>query len=128
MIPADAARGLPGADDPSILDDLLSTLGRDLPDVRNALDRLAALAESPFAALPTPRAEQIAHGFLARDTPEIFTLGRVVLQCYYRDPRVLRALGVDPYPPFPRGHTLEQGDWSLLDTVRQLPPMWRHAP
>ena len=44
-------------------------------------------------------------------------LGRAVLQCYYRDDRVMRALGLEPRPPYPKGHVLEQGDWSLLDNM-----------
>ena len=27
--------------------------------------------------------------------------------------------------PFPKGYDLEQGDWSLLDAVRQRAPFWR---
>jgi hypothetical protein len=38
---------------------------------------------------------------------------------------VLRSLGMEPRPPFPKGHTLEQGDWSLLDAVRNRPRLWR---
>ena len=37
MIPADAALGVPGADDPAILDDIARSVGRDLPLVREAL-------------------------------------------------------------------------------------------
>jgi hypothetical protein len=56
------------------------------------------------------------------------TLIRVVLQCYYRDDRVLRSLNLELRPPFPLGYTLEQGDWSLLDPVKARPPMWRKVP
>jgi len=55
----------------------------------------------------------------------VTALGRAVLQCYYRDDRVMRALGLEPRPPYPKGHVLEQGDWSLLDAVRGRPRMWR---
>jgi hypothetical protein len=44
----------------------------------------------------------------------VATLTRVVLQCYYRDDRVVRSLGLEPRPPHPKGHVLEDGDWSLL--------------
>ena len=70
----------------------------------------------------------MAAAFLASDAPEVTTLGRVILQCYYRDDRVVRSLGLEPRPPFPKGHTLEQGDWSLLDPVRARPKLWRDAP
>ena len=52
-------------------------------------------------------------------------LGRVVLAAYYRDDRVVRSLGRDARPPFPRGHVLPDGDWSLLDAVKGRPQLWR---
>jgi hypothetical protein len=52
---------------------------------------------------------------------------RVVLQCYYRDDRVLYWLGLELRPPFPEGYVLEQGDWSLLDPVKARPSMWRRV-
>ena len=42
--------------------------------------------------------------------------------------RVLRSLGLELRPPFPKGYTLEQGDWSLLDPVKARPSMWRRVP
>ena len=54
---------------------------------------------------------------LSREGPTITALGRAVLQCYYRDDRVMRALGLEPRPPYPKGHVLEQGDRALLDVV-----------
>jgi hypothetical protein len=47
------------------------------------------------------------------------------IDCYYRDDRVVRSLGLEPRAPYPKGHVLEQGDWSLLDAVRGRPRMWR---
>ena len=41
------------------------------------------------------------------------------------DDRVLLALRQEARAPFPKGYTLEQGDWSLLDAVRKQPPLWR---
>ena len=55
------------------------------------------------------------------------TLVRVVLQCYYRDDRVLRSLGLELRAPFPKGYTLEQGDWALLDPVRARAGTLRRA-
>ena len=36
----------------------------------------------------------------------VATLTRVVLQCYYRDDRVVRSLGLEPRPPYPKSHVL----------------------
>lgn len=125
MIPPDAEFGVPGADDAAIFDDILRSLGRDLAAVHAALAQLAAMSDGAFAELDATRREAVAEAFLSRDTPDMAALGRAVLQCYYRDDRVVRALGLEPRAPFPKGHTLEQGDWSLLDVVRQRPKMWR---
>jgi hypothetical protein len=127
IIPASAAYGVPGADDPVIQDDLLATLGRDAASVRTALDLLASLAGGRLAELDTGRREAVAMQLRASGGPAVATLTRVVLQCYYRDDRVVLSLGLEPRPPFPQGHVLEQGDWSLLDPMRARPPMWRRA-
>ncbi len=128
MIPPSAAFAVPGADDAAIFADILHSLGRDLGAVRAALAQLATLAGGAFAALDSARADAVAATFLASTTPEVTALGRAILQCYYRDDRVVRSLGMEPRPPFPKGHTLEQGDWSLLDPVRTRAKLWRDAP
>lgn len=127
MVPASAEFGVPGADDPIIFADILKSLGRDLVAVRRALADLSTLAGGVFATLDDNRAEAVAEKFLAQETPSLTALGRCVVQCYYRDDRVMLSLGVEPRPPFPKGHMIEQGDWSLLDPVRARAQMWRVA-
>jgi hypothetical protein len=128
MIPESADYGVPGADDDLIQADILATLGRDTRRVGEALDHLARLAGAPLAQLDQVRRDAVAQEFRAAGGPAASILVRVVLQCYYRDDRVLRSLGLELRPPFPKGHTLEQGDWSLLQPVRARPSMWRRAP
>ena len=81
----------------------------------------------PLASLDPTQCEAVAAELRAKGGEALATLTRVVLQCYYRDDRVVRSLGLEPRPPYPRGHELEQGDWSLLDPVRARPPMWRRT-
>jgi hypothetical protein len=127
MIPASAEFDVPGADDPLIQADIRATLGRDAAAVGTALDQLAGLAEAPLADLDPARREAVAAELRERGGAAVATLARVILQCYYRDDRVIRSLGLDPRPPHPKGHELEQGDWSLLDPVRARPPFWRRT-
>ncbi len=128
MIPASAEFDVPGADDAIIFADIVRSLGRDLGDVTKALGALAELAGGRLADLDAARRDAVALSFRARGGAAVATLARVILQCYYRDDRVVRSLGLEPRAPFPKGHTLEQGDWSLLDPVRARPKMWRDAP
>jgi hypothetical protein len=125
MLPPSADDRVPGADDAAIFADIVRSLGRDQGDVRKALALLREMAGGDFAAIDDAKAEVAAMALLKRSGPEIVAIGRSVLQCYYRDDRVLVSLGLKPEPPFPRGNTVEPGDWSLLEAVRNRPPMWR---
>jgi hypothetical protein len=128
MIPASAEFDVPGADDALIFADIVNTMARDTAQVREALGALAALAGGSVADLDAARRDTAVLAFRERGGMAAATLSRVILQCYYRDDRVVLSLGLEPRPPFPMGHTLEQGDWSLLDPVRKRAKLWRDAP
>jgi hypothetical protein len=117
IIPASDEYKVPGADDPAIQADMLKTLGRDT-------ERLAG---KPLAALDQAKRDSVAQEFRATGGAAAATLVRVVLQCYYRDDRVLRSLGIELRAPFPKGHVLPDGDWSLLDPVKARPMNLRRA-
>ncbi len=125
MIPASMAYKMPGADDPAIFADILKSLDRDFDDARTALAHLAKLSGGSYAALPPDRRADVAATFKKDGGAPLSALNRVVLLCYYRDDRVMRSLGQEPRSPFPKGHVVEQGDWSLLDPVKARPPIWR---
>ena len=127
IVPASDEYKVPGADDPAIQADMLATLDRDTALVKQALDHLARLAGKPLAELDVVKREAIANEFRATGGAAAATLVRVVLQCYYRDDRVLRSLGLELRAPFPKGYTLEQGDWALLDPVKARSGSLRRA-
>jgi hypothetical protein len=125
IIPSSATYGVPGADDEKIFGDIVRSLERDHNDICRALAQLATLAGGAFADLEPARRLEVAATFREAGGAPLAALVRVVLFCYYRDDRVMRSLGQEPRPPFPKGHVVEQGDWSLLDPVRARPPMYR---
>ena len=127
MIPASTTYKVPGADDAAIFADILKSLERDTDDARTALAHLAKLAGGAFADLAPDHRRDVAATFKREGGAPLFPLNRVVLLCYYRDDRVMRSLGQEPRSPFPKGHVVEQGDWSLLDPVRKRAPMWRRV-
>jgi hypothetical protein len=128
MIPASAKHGVPGADDAAIFADILRSFGRDAEHVVAALRRLRVLAGGVFADLSDARKAAVVEVFRAEGGLDLTRLSNIILQCYYRDDRVMRALGMEPRPPFPKGFEVEQGDWSLLDPVRARAKIWRDAP
>ena len=119
MIPASAAHQMPAASDDVIFTDIIASLGRDGPAVRQALvciETLVGTAGEIGGALAQFRR---LHPKLAA------TLSMIVAQCYYRDDRVMRAIGMEPRPPFPKGFQVEPGDLSLLDAVRARGAIYR---
>ena len=127
IIPPGPAYGVPGADDELIFADILKSLERDRDDICRALAQLATLAGGAYADLAPVRRAEVATAFREAGGAPLTALVRVVLLCYYRDDRVMRSLGQEPRAPFPKGHVVEQGDWSLLDVVRARPPMYRRV-
>ncbi|TQF41504.1 hypothetical protein UNPF46_07875 [Bradyrhizobium sp. UNPF46] len=128
IVPASDEYKVPGADDPVIQADMLATLGRDTKLVAAALDHLARLAGAPLAGLDAEKRDAVAQEFRKSGGAAAATLARVVLQCYYRDDRVLRSLGIELRAPFPKGHVLPDGDWSLLDPVKARGGSLRQVP
>jgi hypothetical protein len=118
MIPESDEYKVPGADDATIQGDILATLGRDTKMVSAALDHIAKLAGKPLANLDDAKRDVVVAEFRASGGAPAATLARVILQCYYRDDRVLGSLGLELRAPFPRGHVLPDGNWSILDPVK----------
>jgi hypothetical protein len=128
MIPASDEYRVPGADDATIQGDIIATLGRDTRMVATALDHVAKLAGQPLASLDEAKREAVVTELRASGGAPLATLARVILQCYYRDDRVLHSLGIEPRAPFPKGHVLPDGDWSVLDPVKVRGGSLRRAP
>jgi len=125
IIPASAKYNVPGADDDRIVSDIVGSIARELDHVRTALRTLRALAGGSLAGLDATRRAEVAAKLRAEGGVPVRVLTRIILLCYYRDDRVMVSLGLEARPPFPKGHVVEQGDWSLLDPVRARKPIWR---
>ena len=89
------------------------------------LSLLLALGLLFGLAQAQPEGDPDAEAFRTAFPAEAGILQTITAECYYRDPRVLRALGLAPRPPFPLGHQVEDSDWSLLDPVKGMRPIWR---
>lgn len=128
MIPSDPTAGLPGADDPTILADILASLGRDGMQVRRALEQLGELAGAEFDAIDDTRRARAVDRLRAEHGALEAVLIAVVTRCYYRDDRVMRAIGMPVRPPYPDGFEVPAGDFGLLEPVKARGPIHRAPP
>jgi hypothetical protein len=128
MIPASAEYGVPSAGDDAIFADILQSFGRDTEHVLAVLRTLDEIAGGVFADLDPSQREAAAARLHESGGQSLMYLSRIILQCYYRDDRVMRSLGLEPRLPFPKGFEVEQGDWSLLESVRARPKLYREVP
>ena len=144
LIPASAEYGVPSAGDPAIAAEILATARGAAAAVAAAVQALDATAQATHgasfrdldeaarvrqvAAALQPGQRQTEHKADAAGIAGQRALASIVLQCYYRDDRVMRSLGMDARPPFPKGFEVEQGDWSLLDPVKRRGTIYRPVP
>ncbi len=126
IIPPDSERRLPGAGSLGLTASIARTAERT-PMVRPVLEYgLSALADlarkrtpAGFAALSAVEAKEVWEQFAATD--EFFTPAFLFLvyASYYQHPRVVETLGLESRAPHPKGYTVEESDWTLLDPVRR---------
>ena len=144
VIPASDEYDVPGADDAEIVADILATARPHYDAVHAGLvfqDTVAMAAYGvPFAELSAAdRADFVQRSNTEGGFDHIEwevdpsalsgqrTLISIILQCYYRDDRVMQSLEMEARPPFPQGFEVEQGDWSLLEPVKQRGKIYRPA-
>ena len=90
----------------------------------------AVARQKPGARLSTLGEEDrhsVLESFRAASPAGANTIYLAVVQCYYRDDRVMASIGMEVRPPFPKGFEIPQGDLSLLEPVRARGKAYRDA-
>lgn len=127
MIPASEEFGMPAGDDPAIVSDLECSIGKDEVALKQILNAVIAAAQAGSSATLAGSFPELVSRLRTQMPDGFAVVEMVIARAYYRDPRVLTALGVVPRPPFPEGFDIQQTDWSLLDPVRARGRTWRSA-
>lgn len=129
IIPASEEFNLPGADDTEIFNRILSR-GQKHEDLlrqgtktidEQSLERF----ESPLIESSSADQSVLIGELKSSNSPFVQVLVSITLQGYYQDPRVLESVEMEARPPFPQGYEVEQGDWTLLDPVRNREKFYR---
>jgi hypothetical protein len=123
-IGSDESRNLPGASDPLVLATILEKAGHFATRLKADIELLQTEVD-PGSLTGAELLNKLDGDSRFRSLSRILTI--VIMQSYYKDLRVLEGLGLPARPPFPIGHEVESGDWSLLDPVKQRDPFYRPA-
>ncbi len=129
LIPASDEYGIPGADDETIFARILVLATERAESIKSGIDALNALARKRHNEdfLGLNDAQRTA---LLRDRASSTFLRRMIhctATSYYQDGRVLESIDLKSTPPFPGGHEIEEGDWTLLDPVKARAPFYRRV-
>ena len=129
LIPASDEYSIPGADDEEIFARILVLASERAESIRSEIKALQTRAKGCHdeGFLRLDGAQQTA---LLRDKETSRLLGQMIhctATAYYEDGRVLASIDLKSTPPFPGGHDIEQGDWSLLEPVRARTPFYRRV-
>jgi hypothetical protein len=134
IIPPGGTRKLPGAGDLGLagfVAEFVRTMPVLRPVIEQGLATLARLSGSRdsrgFATLSRQDRLAVLDELAAADQAFLPTLTFVAYAGYYRNPRVVAALGLEPRAPHPKGYEMEPNDLTLLDRVRQRPKMYREC-
>ena len=129
IIPASDEYTMPGASDTAIFNSIIANSAKNHQQILEALSALETLAQkresASFADLLVDQRERIVKIFRETYPAEASMFENLTSQCYYQDDRIMISLGMEPRPPHPKGFTVEQGDWSLLEPVRKREKFYR---
>ena len=125
IIPASADERFPSAADSQIFVVFLASSHQFRVLISKAILLLQEFSGSDYCQLSEVDADRVTQQFYANRTGPVTTLLSLLTQCYYRDDRVLDAIGLEPRAPYPEGFEVENGDWGLLDPVKSRGRIYR---
>ncbi len=131
IIPPSEEYGIPGADDVEIFSSILAK-GRELEHVlKQGLAEINERAQlnydQTFYEITDEQRTELTADLQKSNSHFVRLLTSITLQAYYQDKRVIESLDMEARPPFPEGNELEQGDWSLLDPVKNRDKFYRET-
>ena len=129
VIPESNEYKVPGSDDPNIFAEILAAAQSSASLITNGLKIINTSAEKrygeSFNTLMEEQQSELLDDLQNAPVPAIRTIVSIAAQCYYRDDRVMESLGMEIRSPYPGGFEVEQGNWSLLDAVKEKDKLYR---
>lgn len=131
LIPASADGRMPSAVSLALFADITSLPVKDRALLDAGLSMLDERSRSQygaaFAKLTDPDASKLVDAFRSEKSLFVQTFTLHTVARYLQHDQVMPLIGLEARPPWPKGHTVTQGDWSLIDVVRKRPKIYRQV-
>ena len=131
MIPASTDGRMPSARSLGLYADSAGLTPGDLAVFASGLAQSEARAQAthgtPFAQLPIAAAMAMVDEMRAQLSEFIQLFMLLTTARYLQNPAVMPLNGLEARPPWPKGHVVAEGDWSLIEVVRARPKLYREV-
>ena len=131
FIPEDSTREKPSAANVGVYEYISARNPESFEAIGQQLDELNELASSAhsmqYTELTRDLQDQTLNRLHEQDSRFLLTLALQAVECYYLDSRVMTAIGLPQRAPYPEGFTVQRGDLTLLDPVRERGEVWRRT-
>lgn len=129
LIPASADGRMPAARTLRLYNSVASMRARERNILGEGLAEVDRRAVSefgvPFAKLDAARAKALVDAMRKGGAAFVQTFVAQTVGRYVSHPAVMPLLGLEARPLWPQGNVVAEGDWSLLDVVRQREKIYR---
>jgi len=131
MIPASRDGRMPAARALALYADSAGLSSRDAALLHHGLREIEAHAQAAhgtgFAQLQVAGAMAVVEQMRAQHPEFIHAFCLNTTARYLKHATVMPLIGLEPRPPWPKGHTVAEGDWSLIEVVRKRPKIYREV-
>ena len=129
LIPASPDRRMPAASDLALFANVADMPSKDRLLIEAGLAELDARSvrrhQLSYARLQQADARALVEELRSEGSAFIQAFMTQTVGRYLAHDVVMPLIGLEPRAPWPKGNQVAQGDWSLLDVVKQRPKIYR---
>lgn len=129
LIPASPDGRMPAASTLGLYDDVTTMRAADRALFEQGLGDLDTRSMqahgATFASLTSAQTKALVERLRGERSAFVQSFVALTVGRYFSHPVVMPRIGLEPRPLWPKGNTVAEGDWSLLDVVKRRQKIYR---